>query len=368
MNEPRFSFPGDLFDATDPTNQVDDFVDDSDHDVAHYLETFAAARLTPDDAAMRAMRTRMVDAARARAALPAPAADDLIFLSGRRGSHPSTGSAAPLPFERRAITQLGDGPAGSRTAAGGRRHSFRRPLTAAMGSAVALSMLAGVCAAASGPGEPLYGARLGVETALLPATADARVDAEITRLNSRLVEVSKASTRGDAPAAAAALDAYQSIVSDALTSAGGSLDRESRILTELQRHHEVFVALEGRLPGKAADELNVVLDRSKTTIARITEHASHHGGSTAGSGAATGTEGTTNTTTGSGTGTGGSDTSSTGSQGGATGIHDWSSGSHGWGTSHSPEPSPTPSATSTPTPTPTPTATHRWWTKPSSGD
>lgn len=315
MNDPRIPEP------------IDMLVEDEAQDIAPYLEAYAGARLTPSDASVVAMRARIVEAARARAALHGAPADQLAGLPGRpanrpveiplarpsierpaasfgRTRHHDPASAALPPL--RILPEIAVEPRPAARSAGG--FSLRRPIAAAFASIVVMgAMTGGAYAAASGPGQAFYGARLGIENALLPSSADARVDAEIVRLNDRLVEVSQASRQGDGSAVSAALEAYRSIADDALAAAGEDITREERLLVELQRHVIVLQALLGSVPEQAATTLQDVLDRSTLTIARITEraNANNAGGNPNNNGNHVGTGGTNDNAGGTGANNGG---------------------------------------------------------------
>lgn len=80
------------------------------------------------------------------------------------------------------------------------RALFRRPVLGLAGAALLVLVIVGGAAAASGAGGPLYGARLWVETMTLPTDPVARTDAELVRLEDRLVEAQAAAGAGNAGA------------------------------------------------------------------------------------------------------------------------------------------------------------------------
>ncbi len=97
--------------------------------------------------------------------------------------------------------------------------THRRPLRRmrlAMALSVALLTLAGtgvVAAAESGPGEPFYRTRLGVESLFLPpAGTPERMMADLDRADARLAEARHAAAAGDRNAEADALGAYDEVV------------------------------------------------------------------------------------------------------------------------------------------------------------
>jgi hypothetical protein len=73
----------------------------------------------------------------------------------------------------------------------------------------ALALATGSAAASTTPGAPLYGTRLGIERALLPAPGTAsRVAAEVEYADRRLAEARQASDHGDEAAVSAAVTAF----------------------------------------------------------------------------------------------------------------------------------------------------------------
>jgi hypothetical protein len=85
-----------------------------------------------------------------------------------------------------------------------------RGLVAAVAAVLTLVMAVGLAAAADGPGQPFYGVRLTIEQLNLPSAAnpEARLQAEIARLDTRLSEAQQAMQAGDDGAVDAALTAY----------------------------------------------------------------------------------------------------------------------------------------------------------------
>lgn len=222
---------------TNQTNPSNRRPESADADLHALLRRYAAERLGPDPEVSRRLRERFLREARRRAL-------ELAVLDG----------SAPLRSERQ------------RLAGGGR---LRRPAVALLAAALALAALAGAAAAASGPGGPLYGLRLWVETVTLPADARARTEAEIARLEARLAEASDAAEHGNGAAVRAALEAYRETVASALQAAGDDLDRADRLEIVLERHQVVLDTLEGRLPGPAAEAVKRTIERNEATIERI---------------------------------------------------------------------------------------------------
>jgi hypothetical protein len=125
--------------------------------------------------------------------------------------------------------------------------------------------------AASAPGGALYETRLWAESLTLPTEMNARLDADVIRLDARLAEARRAAQGGNAGGVSAALDAYVDVLDDALSTAGLDAGRDERIATALSRHRDVLTALEIRLPGQAAAALDRALARTDAAIGGL-EH------------------------------------------------------------------------------------------------
>lgn len=92
----------------------------------------------------------------------------------------------------------------------------RRPYTTrrwayALVAAALLVGLAGGAVVASGPGEPLYPYRVAWEGLLLPTDGEARITAQLDRMDRRLDEAERAASEGDRQAVGGALRAYAGI-------------------------------------------------------------------------------------------------------------------------------------------------------------
>lgn len=211
----------------DDSKQLYELVDD---DLLARLETYADALLTPDPAGLARVRLSVVAEARVRA--------------GRRGAS--------------GLARLSGG-------------LFRRPALGLAGAMLAFLVLAGAALAGSGPGGPLYDARLWIETVTLPTDPAARTEAEFARLESRLGEATAAASSGDVSAVAAALDAYRSTVDATITVAGGDPTGEQRLERVLQQHRIVLESLVVKLRGRgnASAAIQRALDKSAQTIERI---------------------------------------------------------------------------------------------------
>ncbi len=222
---------------TDSTSRRRGAPEPADADLRALLRRYAAERLEPDPEVSRRLRDRFLLEARRRAL-------ELAVLDG----------AAPARPERQ------------RRTGGGR---LRRPAVALLAAALTLAALSGAAAAASGPGGPLYGLRLWVETVTLPADARARTEAEIARLEARLAEAADAAEHGNGAAVRAALEAYRETVASALQAAGDDLDRADRLEIVLERHQVVLDALDDRLPDPAAEAVKRTIERNEATIEKI---------------------------------------------------------------------------------------------------
>ena len=80
----------------------------------------------------------------------------------------------------------------------------------ALGLAATLTLGTSAAVLAARPGSPFYNARVAIESAFLPNQLDARLASHEMHLSERLAEAEAAAARGDLPALAAALAAYQS--------------------------------------------------------------------------------------------------------------------------------------------------------------
>jgi hypothetical protein len=200
---------------------MDERQDEDERELARRLEAYADARLRPDPAAM----------ARIRAAVVADA---------RRGT-------GPVPLRRRPAFRFG---------------------LALLAAAALLAAIAG-SASASQAGGPLYGARLWVETLTLPTAPSARAEAQIVRLDARLQELQTALAARDGAAAAAALDAYRSILGDTLATApqDGALDQ--RLEATISQHVAVLQGLLATAPPQALPGLQNAIDRSDNGLQQL---------------------------------------------------------------------------------------------------
>ena len=197
------------------------------------LEAYADARLTPELTATSRMRARVLAHAHRRA--------DLARADAALTIVPDTASRASIE-----------------------RRSGRRTAVALIAAAILVGAMVGGAAASSGPGGALYEARLWIEDASLPSDPSARAVAELDRLADRLREAEAAARSGDGGAAAAALGAYERIMTEASTDvlAAGDPVAAAALETGLGRNVEVLEALVGRVPPRAAEAISGAVARA----------------------------------------------------------------------------------------------------------
>ena len=151
---------------------------------------------------------------------------------------------------------------------------FRRPVFGLAGAALLLLIVAGGAVAAiaeSGPGGPLYEARLWLETVALPSDPIARADAQLVRLEDRLDEAEAGATSGNGAAVSAALEAYRETVDATVASDGPNPSREQHLESVLEKHRVVLQTLVVELDGhgNATQAIQRALDKNAETIDRI---------------------------------------------------------------------------------------------------
>ncbi len=234
--------------------------DRGDQRVAGLLDRFAEDALSPDGAAMHRMH------AAARAA----------FLE----------SAAAGGDGRQAPAGLIDAPADRRP------FGWTRHRVAAAICAVAILTLStvGLTAAESGPGQPFYRLRLGLEAVNLPpAGSDSRVDADLARADARLTDIAAAAARSDWSAAADAASAYRDVVASMVLPAdsAGRQSSIARLDAELARLEQLRSA--SRPPETA--EIDLAIRTVAALIGVPVPTALPSGGETPAGPSATGSDG-----------------------------------------------------------------------------
>jgi outer membrane biosynthesis protein TonB len=128
-----------------------------------------------------------------------------------------------------------------------------------------LGIVAGAASAAK-PGGPLYAARLFAEMAALPTDPIARADAEVSRLEERLLEVRQASIDGDSGAVQAALAAYAAILSEAEQASDNDAAASAAIGASVAHHVSVLSGLVGTVPASARTALEHALASSTKAL------------------------------------------------------------------------------------------------------
>ncbi len=161
------------------------------------------------------------------------------------------------------------------------RLGLRRPAMGFAAALLAIAALAGGTVAAS-PGGPLYGARVWVETLTLPTDASARTDAEVVRLNARLADAQTSEAAGNGPAVQAALDAYRSILDEAMAAAGNDLTLQAKLELVLERHVVVLQAIQQQAADRGLPSAGALADVISRSEARIEEFVQDHPGQPAG--------------------------------------------------------------------------------------
>lgn len=151
-----------------------------------------------------------------------------------------------------------------------------RPLVA-MALVGVLALCAGATAVfAASPGGPLYGVRLWIEAATLPAAADARLDAQVQQTGSRVDEAVGAAGQGNGAAVSAALAAYRAEVNALLAAAGDDLTTLARLRAELRHHIAALEALSVSNP-EAAEAIQAAITESQKALDKIAAKTQGHG-------------------------------------------------------------------------------------------
>ncbi len=211
------------------------------------LDAYADARLSPAPSATVHMRARVMAGAHRQAARSSAGAGLTVLV-------PET------PVARRTIG----------------RHPAMRAAGVLLAAGLGLSLAVGSALAADAGG-PIYPARLGLETLLLPADPAERAVAELARLEQRLQEAQAASARGDRAGVEAAMQAYSVIVDTSARAAIEAGDPVARAAMEagVARNVEVLLAILERAPDGALDGLTRAIEHSDAAIEDI--HGSDSG-------------------------------------------------------------------------------------------
>jgi hypothetical protein len=221
---------------------LDDVMDPNDSgmlELAWRLEAYADARLTPSATRTIRMRTQVMNLAHRRAALIA--ADARSDTAGR--------TTAAIASKRARMS----------------RRAWHRAFVAGMAALLAVALMAGTALGAK-PGGPFYSARIWIEMANLPAGLVARAEAEISRLEARLVEAQQASAADDGPAVEAALSAYASIVIEAARDSAGDPTARAAIEVTVSRHVMVLTLMVDTVPAPARLAIQRAISSSEQVL------------------------------------------------------------------------------------------------------
>ena len=214
--------------------------DDNDLDALNRLEdlldAYSDARLAPRTALLARMRLNVM--AEASALSATTAAENRLRLV-----EPARPHTRPTMFPRFA------------------RAGF------ALGFGALLSLGTALAVLAAPPGSAFYNARLFIETATLPAQADARFEGHEKLLEERLAEAEAAAASGNTVALAAALAAYQAEVDATTADAGANLDWLTHLQEMLAKHTAVLTALAASLPEQSSIEH--AIDASSKAITKL---------------------------------------------------------------------------------------------------
>jgi hypothetical protein len=206
------------------------------------FHAYVAARLSPTEDATRRMRRVVVARAADAAAIRAFEAERLAFQEAQR-----------LQAQRGLSGFL--------------RLYTRRGAAAFLAASMVLG--SGVAVLAATPSSPFYGARVWLETALLPAQADARAAAHVSHLEARVEDAEHAIGGGDPNGAAAALSAYIAELEAAIKDADGDPATLAALKSALSAHLLLLEQLELDAPAGAQNAIHVAISdgrRAATTI------------------------------------------------------------------------------------------------------
>jgi hypothetical protein len=203
------------------------------------LHAYIGARLSPSEDASRRMRKAVVARAADAAAIRAFEAERLALQEAQR---------------RQAQRGL----------SGFLRLYTRRGAAAFLAASIVLG--SGVAVLAATPSSPLYGARIWIETALLPASGDARSAAHVTLLEVRVEDAEHAAGGGDPSGVAAALAAYRAEIEAAIRDANGDPAKLAALRAALDVHLLLLQQLEKSAPDGSQTAIHdAITDSRKAT-------------------------------------------------------------------------------------------------------
>lgn len=228
------------------------------------LEAYAEGRLSPDLSTSSRLRARVLAVAHRQADLAR--ADAALTVLPGAGLASGRSLRERLTAEPRGYRAAGtvDAGTGRTTPAGRRSHAASRRVAAVvLAASLGLGLMTGTAFAAR-PGGPLYATRIWAETLTLPTESSARALAELERLDERLREATAATATGDTAGAAAALNAYEVIVSQASASAilAGDSVASAVLETGVGQNVVVLQALAVRVPDQAGAAIDRAIERA----------------------------------------------------------------------------------------------------------
>jgi hypothetical protein len=224
-----------------------------DEEVERRLTAYADARLHPDASTTQ----------RTRAAVMAHAERVLGGTSVAGSNAPAARPERPMPFIQ--------------------RHR-RAPIFALLAAALLVALMVGAAAALTGPGQPLYQARLWFESTTLPTDPAAREAAQLSRLQARLDEVHAALQAADPGAAGEALAAYAATL-DAIA-ADQAVDTAVRdhVQAALTNHITVLTGLLDQVPPAVRAGIENAITRSGEALQRVAGDNGSNGNASPGPG------------------------------------------------------------------------------------
>lgn len=211
-------------------------IDTGDDELDWRLHAYISARLSPSAEASRRMRNAVVTRAADAAAIRAFEAERVALLEAQRQQ------------QQRGLT-------------GFLRLYTRRGAAAFLAASMIFGSSVAVLAAT--PSSPLYGARIWLETALLPASGDARAAAHVNLLEVRVEDAEHAAGGGDPFGVATALAAYRAEMAMAIRDAAGDPVRLAELRDALDVHVLILEQLEANAPDGAQNAIHDTINDSR---------------------------------------------------------------------------------------------------------
>lgn len=222
----------------------DDFeqIGTGDDELDWRLHAYIAARLVPSAEASRRMRNAVVARAADAAAIRAFEAERVALLEAQRRQ------------QQRGLT-------------GFLRLYTRRGAAVFLAGSVFVGSSVAVLAAT--PSSPLYGPRIWLETALLPASGEARAAAHVTLLEVRVEDAEHAAGGGDPNGVALALAAYRAEMDDAIREAAGDPATLAALRDALDVHALILEQLAVDAPDGAQNAIHDTINDSRKAAKSI---------------------------------------------------------------------------------------------------